>query len=489
MVNAEEYLASLPGVTHVSSAIGGGEPRILLTYVPGAASSSYAVVFVDVNDWTIIDGMLPEVQAELERRVPGVTFNARKFLVGPGEGGKIQLRISGPDRTLLRQLARQAKDIMYESGNAKAIRDEWKEKVLVVRPQLAEAQARQLGITRPQLGDALRSAFEGKQTSVYREGEELLPIIARAPEEERLTVDNIQDLQIWSPAAGGMIPMRQVVSGFVTETEDATIQRRNRLTTIKLHCDPIKGLPSELFAEIKPEIEQALGVDLAQYYGRSYGDKDPYENYNNTTIPIKDQDQIPLNTTGYYIAWGGEAEDSARATGGLAVSMPIFFGMMILIVIFLFNAFKQPLIIWLTVPLAIIGVTVGLLLFGQPFGFMALLGLLSLSGMLIKNAIVLIDQIDTEIASGKAPYQSVVDSGVSRLNPVMMAALTTILGMIPLLRDAFFISMAVTIMFGLLVATVLTLIFVPVLYTIFFKIPNPAPISSTTSPPPNSKKR
>ena len=146
---------------------------------------------------------------------------------------------------------------------------------------------------------------------------------------------------------------------------------------------------------------------------------------------------------------------------------------MVLIVVFLFNAVRQPLIIWLTVPLAIIGVTVGLLLLKQPFGFMALLGLLSLSGMLIKNAIVLIDQIDTEIAGGKDPFQGVVDSGVSRLNPVMMASLTTILGMVPLLQDAFFISMAVTIIFGLLFATILTLLVVPVLYTIFFKIPNP----------------
>ena len=147
---------------------------------------------------------------------------------------------------------------------------------------------------------------------------------------------------------------------------------------------------------------------------------------------------------------------------------------MVLVVVFLFNAIRQPLIIWLTVPLSIIGVTAGLLLFKQPFGFMALLGLLSLSGMLIKNAIVLIDQIDSEIKTGKDRYLSVVDSGVSRLNPVMMAAATTILGMIPLLQDAFFISMAVTIMFGLLVATVLTLVVVPVLYTIFFKIPNPS---------------
>jgi multidrug efflux pump subunit AcrB len=269
-----------------------------------------------------------------------------------------------------------------------------------------------------------------------------------------------------------MIPMRQIVSGFETESEDATIQRRNRLTTIKLHCDPIQGLPSELFVKIKPGIEKALGVDPGQYYGRDFGEN-PYADYTSATIAVKDQDKIPLEQTGYYMAWGGEAEDSARAMGGLMVSIPIFFGMMIIIVIFLFNALKQPLIIWLTVPLAIIGVTLGLLLFDQPFGFMALLGLLSLSGMLIKNAIVLIDQIDIEIAAGKDRYQSVVDSGISRLNPVMMAAATTILGMIPLLQDAFFVSMAVTIMIGLLVATVLTLIIVPVLYTIFFKIPNP----------------
>jgi multidrug efflux pump subunit AcrB len=143
---------------------------------------------------------------------------------------------------------------------------------------------------------------------------------------------------------------------------------------------------------------------------------------------------------------------------------------MVLIVIALFNSIRKTLVIWLTVPLAVIGVTAGLLLFDQPFGFMSLLGLMSLSGMLIKNAIVLIDQIDVESGSGKAPFRAVIDSGVSRLIPVSMAALTTILGMLPLVQDAFFVSMAVTIMFGLGFATVLTLIVVPVLYAIFFNV-------------------
>ncbi len=145
---------------------------------------------------------------------------------------------------------------------------------------------------------------------------------------------------------------------------------------------------------------------------------------------------------------------------------------MILVVIFLFNAFRQPLIIWLTVPLSIIGVTAGLLLLNQPFGFMALLGLMSLSGMLIKNAIVLIDQIDLNIMEGLPGLEAVIESGVSRMQPVMMAALTTMMGMIPLFQDAFFIAMAVTIVFGLGFASVLTLVFVPVLYATFFKIPS-----------------
>ncbi|MEM7437171.1 MAG: efflux RND transporter permease subunit, partial [Myxococcota bacterium] len=172
---------------------------------------------------------------------------------------------------------------------------------------------------------------------------------------------------------------------------------------------------------------------------------------------------------GYHVEWGGEYESTNDAQAALFEPIPIFVGIMVLIVISLFNAIRQPLVIWLTVPLAIIGVTVGLLLTDQPFGFMALLGFLSLSGMLIKNAIVLVDQIDLEIREGKPTYTAILDSGVSRLRPVAMAAATTILGMIPLFSDAFYIAMAVTIVGGLAVATVLTMIVVPVFYAILFK--------------------
>jgi multidrug efflux pump subunit AcrB len=274
-----------------------------------------------------------------------------------------------------------------------------------------------------------------------------------------------------SPVSGDKIPALQIIDEVRTGFEDARLSRYNRRSMIKVHADSRTGLPSDLLARVKPDIEQALGVDTQAYSGRSVT---PAQ-YSAGTIPIRADDMIPLKgKPGYFIAWSGEAEDSAESTAQLGASIPIFFGLMILTVIFLFNAFRQPLIIWLTVPLSIIGVTVGLLLLHQPFGFMALLGVMSLAGMLIKNAIVLVDQIEMEIRAGKPRLQAVVDSGVSRMMPVCMAAITTILGMAPLLQDDFFVSMAVSIMFGLGFATLLTLIVVPVLYVIFFRIPYPA---------------
>jgi multidrug efflux pump subunit AcrB len=288
-------------------------------------------------------------------------------------------------------------------------------------------------------------------------------------------MEDLRDLQIYSPTADEDVPMMQIVNSLETVTEDGRISRWHRRSMIKMHCDARTELPSELMARIKPKIEKALNVDVGAVLGKSYGpDQDPFAKYTATTIPVKYDDILPLKgMPGYFMAWGGEAEDSSDATAKLGASIPIFFGLMVLVVIFLFNAFRQPAVIWLTVPLAMIGVAAGLLIFRQPFGFMALLGVMSLSGMLIKNAIVLIDQIDSDIKSGKDRFQAVVDSGVSRMRPVSMAALTTIMGMIPLLQDGFFVSMAVTIMFGLGFATVLTLVVVPVLYATFFRIPSP----------------
>ncbi|MEW6535577.1 MAG: efflux RND transporter permease subunit [Candidatus Auribacterota bacterium] len=464
---AEEYLMGIDGVEAVISMTGGGEVRFLLTYTPEQPSKSYGQILVSVNDYRIIESIFDKVQTGLESLLPDVNVNVRKFLLGPGEGGKIQLRISGPDRDELRKYADIAKKIIEDDGGAKGIRHDWREKVKVVQPIVAESQARKAGISRPNIGDTLKSAFQGKVSGIYREKDELLKIIARSPQSERQALDSLNTLQIWSHAAQRMIPLSQVVSGFEMGFEDATVRRRDRISTLTIHCDPRYGLASELMSRIKAKIEKALDIDVKQEIGKDV----PPEEHDSATLPIIYRNRMPLkDKPGYDIAWGGELESSAKAQRALAGSLPLFGVLMVLIIICLFNAYRQPLIIVLTVPLAIIGVTAGLLLFKQPFGFMSLLGLLSLSGMLIKNAIVLIDQIDLEIREGKNPFDAVVDSGVSRLRPVAMAALTTILGMAPLIKDAFFVSMAVTIMFGLGFATLLTLLFVPVLYAMFFRI-------------------
>jgi len=433
----EQYLMGLDPVTHVSTFAGGGGMRFLLTYDPEQANSSYLQFIADVDDYKNIQGLVREVESHLWEAFPDSMAYTRLFRLGPGSGGRIQVKLSGPDLEVLRGLADQVEEILQTDGRAKGIRTDWRQRVAVVRPVIAEEEAELAGITRPDVAASLLEGFEGVQAGVYRERDELLPISIRAPEPARSDVSSIQNLQIWSPAAARFIPLRQVVSSFPTVYEDDIIMRLNRKRTITVHADAESEVPSVLLGRVKPRVE-AL--------------------------------EFP---PGYQVEWWGEYRDSNRSKAGIGASIPMFFLAMVLIVIGLFNALRQPLVIWLTVPLALIGVTLGLLLTNQPFGFMSLLGFMSLSGMLIKNAIVLIDEMEVQKRGGKPIYDAIVDSGVSRVRPVAMAALTTALGLIPLLLDAFFVAMAVTIIFGLMIATVLTMIVVPVLYSIFFRVPSP----------------
>jgi multidrug efflux pump subunit AcrB len=434
----EQHLTTLDGVTDVSTFVGRGALRFLLTYAPEDANSSYGLLLVSVDDYRKVSGVLPQIQGYLDENFPDAQAFPRQFMLGPGDAQKIQARFRGPDPDVLRDLASKARAIMLAEPNVTDVMDDWRQRVPLIRPKVAETQARDAGITRAEITRALQAAFEGMRIGVYRERDNLLPIIGRSPERERGDIDNLPDARIWSPVAGQTIPISQVVRGFESQSENSIVRRRDRLPTLTVKCDPKSGPASIVFEKLRPKVE---------------------------TI------ELP---PGYTLEWGGEYEDSGNAQAALAGKMPIVAVLMVLVAIFLFNSIRLPLIIFLTVPLAIIGVTAGLLLTGQPFGFMALLGFLSLSGMLIKNAIVLIDEINCQIRSGKEPFAAVVDSGVSRVRPVSMAALTTVLGMIPLLADAFFVAMAVTVMFGLAFATVLTLVFIPVLYACFYRIPSPS---------------
>jgi len=466
LTEVEEAIKRHEEVTHITTQIGGSSPRFLLTYTPEQPHENFARLLVDVTEYRAIETLYSGLQNELESLQPDANINVKLFVLGPAKGGKIQLRISGPDREQLRQLANQAKAVILANPNVKGMRDEWDEPTKVLRPRMADTQARKLGIERPDIVDAMAFGAEGVTFGVYREDDELLPIIARAPVEERREISNLDQLPIWSPVAKRMVPLGQVVTDMDLVFEDAHIWRRDRVTMARLHFDQRQGLSSELLAEIKPQVEQALGVDAVGILEDP--DFDPAD-WDGATLPLEFRGQLPLkNRPGYYIAWGGENEDSVKGAGAIASSIPAFFGAMVFIVICLFNSIRKMLVVWLVVPLAIVGVTVGLLMFSQPFGFMALLGFMSLAGMLIKNAIVLVDQITVELAEGRPPVEAVVESGVSRLIPVAMAAVTTIMGMMPLLTDAFFVAMAVTIMFGLGFATVLTLVVVPLLYATIF---------------------
>ncbi len=439
------FIQQLDDVTHVTSFIGGGGLRFLLVYSPEHENRAYVQFLVDVDDWRKIDGLTKTIQEELDTNRPGANGIAKKFLLGPGSGGRIQVRFSGPDPAVLRQLGGQARQILDEDGGAVAVRSDWQEPVKVIRPRLLEQQARRNGLTRVDVARALQTSFEGRPVGLYREpGSEgtglfpqenrLLPIIARPPLAEREDAASIGNLQIWSPTASRMIPLAQVTDGTEIAWENPLIARRDRAPTMTVHADPRRGLPSQLRDRVKDRIEEI---------------------------------ELP---PGYQLEWGGEYEDSSRARGALAEPIPWVLALMVFIVVALFNSIRTTALIWLVMPLCIIAVTAGLLITGMPFGFMALLGLLALGGELIKNQIVVVSKIKTLIDKGEKPYGAVLDACTSKMRPICMVVLTTVLGMIPLVTDPFFSSMAVTIMFGLSFAAVLSLLVTPVLYAISYGI-------------------
>ena len=434
----EEWVRDLDGVTSTVSFVGRGALRFQLTYTAEDLNSAFGHIIMSVEDYRQIDALGEKILDHIREKYPDSQAWHKKFVVGLGGGAKIEAQFRGPDGAVLRQFSEQAKAIMREDPASINIRDDWRQRVKLIQPVYAETPVRIAGVSRPDLTEALQIAFDGLTVGQYREEDDLLPIIARAPERERESVDAVQSLQIWSSGANRAVPFAQVVSRMTTGAEDQLIRRINRMPTIRAQCDMGFGSAEGLRRRLKDRIEAI---------------------------------QLP---PGYEFEWEGEFGSSQDAQAALFSKIPFTLVMMILVVILLFDRIKQPIIIYLTLPLALIGVTVGLLVTGQPFGFMALLGFLSLTGMLIKNAIVLIDQTDIYIREGIARYEAVVLAGVSRSRPVAMAALTTMLGMIPLFQDAFFVAMAVTIVFGLGFATVLTLVVVPTLYAIFFRIPAPA---------------
>lgn len=427
-------------VDFVSSSIGQGLPRFALTYAPERSYEAYAQFQVRAKDREQMFTLLGKLDDQLAVSFDAPTFQFKLLEFGPSPASKIEARITGADPQVLRRIASQVEDILSDDPGARNIRNDWREKTKELVPVFNESKARRMGVSKEDLSNTLQTAFGGSTIGVFRDGTQMIPIMVRLPEDERVSFDTVQNLGIWSPSQQTYIPIEQVIDGVGLDWSDPLIMRRDRKRTLTVLADHdvlSNETPASLFSRIQPKVEALV---------------------------------LP---EGYELTWGGEYESSLDAQESLFSSLPMGYLLMFIITIFLFGSVKKSLVIWVTVPLSIIGVSIGLLATNMPFSFTAFLGLLSLSGMILKNGIVLLDQINIEIEEGRDHYDAIIHSAVSRLRPVSMAALTTILGMIPLVFDAFFGSMAVTIMAGLGFATVLTLIVVPVVFAILFKIKSP----------------
>lgn len=434
IASIEQWIRTLDGVTGTNVAVGGGHLRFMLIYTSESANPAYGQILVDVEDFRQIDSLLPVIQGHIDENYPDSLAKVWKFVLGPGGGSLIEARFTGPDPRLLRQMSEQAKTVLAAAG-AISVKDDWGNQVKVIQPRINMENARRLGLSQGDISRAIAALYDGTAIGVYREADELRQILFRPYAGFRNDVQNLRDVQIYSPISARYVPVNQVVDDFDVIFTNAHLTRIDRSLAITAQADPAPNVNAyDLFNRVRADIEA-----------------------------------IPL-PKGYTLEWRGQHGDSADANAGLASTMPMGFGAMIVVVFLLFNAVRQPIIIWLTVPLALIGVVYGLIVTQTPMEFMAILAVLSLTGMLIKNAIVLIDEIDHRIGEGEARLDAVIDAAVSRVRPVSLGVLTTVLGVVPLLWDPFFKSLAIVIITGLSFATVLTLIVVPTLYAVLFHV-------------------
>ncbi|MDA1075520.1 MAG: efflux RND transporter permease subunit [Proteobacteria bacterium] len=426
----EPMIAADPEVVAVTSFIGSGTTRFSATVRPEQPNPAYAQIVVRVGNVETIDKVRVRLDQLIAQHSIDAELMVRRIEFTPSGSSKIEARFSGPDAVVLRTLAEKALNI-YLDHDLIDRKTDWRQREIALVPRFDETRARQVGISRNDVALAMAFASTGVQIGLYRDADKILPIVARAPASERTNVSGILDRAVWSTIQQAYVPMSQVISDLSITAEDSMIFRRERTRTIAALANPPTGHNANLvFESIRGEVEAIF---------------------------------LP---PGYALEWGGEYESNLEAMVTLRSKIPMALGIMLLVTVLMFGKVKQSLVIWLTVPMIVCGVVVSLLATDLSFTFPSFLGFLSLSGMLIKNCIVLVDEIDKRLAEGEWTLKTVADASVSRLRPVMLAAGTTIAGMSPLLRDAFFREMAVSIMGGLAFATLLTLVAVPVFYRI-----------------------
>ena len=434
----EEYLRAQPEVKNVSSFIGGGAVRFMLTYSPPDPNNAFSQLVVEVRDQEQTRPVLLRAQQYIEERMPTVNGYCRNFARGSGMVPKLEARFYGPDPLALRDLGERARQIMEDDPASDFARHDWREPVEVLRPRILKDQMQSLGLTRSQINQAILTATTGAAVGAFRDGDRSLAIKAALLPEERNRVDLLRSLPVWAPAAGASVPLGTVFSALDVGFEDDIVMRRDRSRVLTAASEVKLGENADaMLKRVQPKIE---------------------------ALPL------PI---GYSLEWGGEKELFDESMAGMESAFLPSVLIMFTIMVFLFNGFRQPLIIFCTLPLILTGVALGIQAADMDLSFTAIVGVLSLIGMLAKNSIVLLDQVSADFAAGRDRYEAIVMDALSRLRPVAMSALTTVLGMFPLIWDRLFGPMAVTIMSGLTVSTVLTLIVIPVLTAIVYRVPCP----------------
>ncbi len=437
----EEKLDGDPRVEGVATFIGAGGPRFYLPVDPEFPYASYAQLVVNTTSLEVVNDLIADLNDWVEPAIPEALVRVRKYTAGPGNTWPFEVRFSGPansDPEILRDLAEQGMEILRASPHAKDIRNDMRNRVAKLVPDYDQTTGIWTGTTRGDIAAAARLSYDGLPVGIYRENEDLLPIILRRTEQERQTVGrDFEQIQVTPAFSTKSLPLSSVTRSVEVELEDPTIVRWNRRRSVAVQASSDGVTLPALVDEVRADFE---AIDLPP---------------------------------GYNLEWRGETFTTADAQDSLKPGSAPALVIMVFLVVALFNAFRPALVVFTVVPFAAIGITGGLLLFNQPFSFMALLGAMSLVGLMIKNAVVLLDEVDLNLRKGLAPYSALVEAAVSRLNPVFLGAATTILGVLPLLQDIFWIAMATTIAAGLTVGTLVTMIMVPVYYALFHGIRPP----------------
>jgi len=431
----EKLLSRREGIANYVSYVGTGSPRFYLPLDQQLPATNFAQFVVLAKDIKARESTRDWLLHEVIPTFPDVQMRVTRLENGPPVGYPVQMRISGEHIEKVQAIARQVEAKVRENPHVMNVNLDWSEPSKVVRLVVDQERARALGVSSAQVSQFLSSSLAGQSVSVYREGNRQIEMLLRGPADERNQLELLSSLSM-PTANGGSITLSQVATmeyGF----EDGIIWHRNRLPTVTVRADISDGM-------------QALDVV-------------------HQILPTLDGIRAEL-PSGYLLETGGTVEDSARGQNSIKAGMPLFLVVVATLLMLQLRSFSRAAMVLVTAPLGIIGATLFLLLFRAPFGFVALLGTIALAGMIMRNSVILIDQIQQDIDAGHDRWHSIIDATVRRFRPIVLTALAAVLAMIPLSRSAFYGSMAISIMGGLIVGTVLTLVFLPALYAAWFRV-------------------